>query len=233
MFGNVPKDAVQPDGPARIVPYQLPPCRHVMHASIAPDHSVVGLVRETLLDGQFQGRPKPFPVRGVDRGVELIDGPREGVRLQTQKSARLVVEIAFVLDNVQVPHAHAGRPEREIETGLAFPQRFFAVPFPGLVAKDHDHADHVTRPVHDGGAAVGNGPLGAVPGDEQGVIRQSDDRSDPEDVVYRVLHVKAGSLVDDAEDFLNRSALRFLLQPAGSLFRAPGSSASPFRRGRW
>ena len=66
------------------------------------------------------------------------------------------------------------------------------------------------------GAALSSiGPLGAVPGDQDGVVGQADDRPLAERPGRRALDRPAGRLVDDPEDLLQRPAGGLGLRPAG------------------
>ena len=87
--------------------------------------------------------------------------------------------------------------------------------------------------VPDRGGTVVDGPLGAVLGDQDGVVRQPDDRALLQRTQGRVLDRLAGVLVDDAEHFLERLALGVLVGPARSGLRPPGSGTSPGPRCRW
>ncbi len=84
------------------------------------------------------------------------------------------------------------------------------------VVEDQDHAVHRAVGAADGGGAVVDGPLGAVAGDEHGVVGQPDDDPLAEDAGHGALDRAAVLLVDDPEDLVER--------PAGGLFASPSRS---------
>ena len=59
--------------------------------------------------------------------------------------------------------------------------------------------------------------FGAIAGDEEGVIGESDDGAEAADLVDGVFDRSAGLFVEDGEDFVEGLALRVLLRPAGEL----------------
>ncbi len=71
--------------------------------------------------------------------------------------------------------------------------------------------------IPDRGGAVVNGALLAVPGDQDGVVRQPDDHALLQCPQRRVLDRLAGVLVDDAEHVLQGAARGFLGLPADKL----------------
>ena len=74
------------------------------------------------------------------------------------------------------------------------------------VAEDQDHArEHVAR-VMDGGAAVGDRVCAPVARDQERVVGEPDDVASPDDAPHGALDGRAGALVDDAEDLLDRPA---------------------------
>ena len=68
------------------------------------------------------------------------------------------------------------------------------------VPEDQDGPDDPPGRVPDRGGAVVDGPLGAVPGDQERVVGQADDHALPQRPEGGVLDLPAGLLVDDAED---------------------------------
>jgi hypothetical protein len=85
------------------------------------------------------------------------------------------------------------------------------------VPEDQHAAKDVALVVPDRGGTVVNRALRAVFGDEDGVVRQTNDLALPQRPQGRVLHRLPGRLVDDHEDLLQRCALRLPLPPAGQL----------------
>ena len=87
----------------------------------------------------------------------------------------------------------------------------------GDVAEDHDDAGEFAGLVADGRAAVVDGELGAVFADQDGVVGEADDAVETLDLGDGVFDVLPGGLVDDVEDFLDRTVDGLGLEPAGEL----------------
>ena len=122
------------------------------------------------------------------------------------------------------PPSAAGRPSRPAAmTSVRVPESLLALreDSPGVarslghVAEDHDDADDPPAVVPDRRGAVLDGRLGAVAGDQDGVVGQADDDPLADDPVDRVLGRLPGLLVDDPEDLLDRPARRLSWRPAG------------------
>ena len=84
-------------------------------------------------------------------------------------------------------------------------QRAFGHASFGDVAEDEDDADHFAGAVADGRAAVVNADLGAIPGDEEGVVGQTDDCAEAADLVDGVFNGYPCVLVEDGEDLVEGS----------------------------
>ncbi len=88
----------------------------------------------------------------------------------------------------------------------------------GDVAEDENDADHFAGAVADGGAAVVDADLGAILGDEEGVVGQADDCAEAANLVDRVFNGSACLFVEDGEDVVEGFAFGLGLLPAGELF---------------
>ena len=92
--------------------------------------------------------------------------------------------------------------------------RSACLPF-GDVAEDEDHADDVAPVILDGRGTVVDGPLAAVPGDEEGVVPEPDGQPSLDDLPDRLLDGLPRRLVDDAKDLLDLHPGRVGERPAG------------------
>ncbi len=85
----------------------------------------------------------------------------------------------------------------------------------GDIAENQDDADHAAGAVADRRAAVVDGDLAAVPRDENGVIGEADDGSEPAHLVYRIFDRGSRVFVEDGKDLMQRSGFGLGLPPAG------------------
>ena len=112
-------------------------------------------------------------------------------------------------------HRVADAVERGGEALLALSNCFLRVPVVGHVPEHQHRAAGHASPVSDRRAAVRDRPFGAVARDERGVIGEPDDHALGQHAADRVGCLRAGVLVDDVEDLLDRAANRLLLRPPG------------------
>ena len=96
----------------------------------------------------------------------------------------------------------------DVDEPLALP------PF-GDVAEDEDDADDVAPVILDGRRTVVDGPLAAVPGDEEGMVPEPDGQPPLDDLPDRLLDGLPRRLVDDAKDLLDLHPGRVGERPAG------------------
>ena len=96
-----------------------------------------------------------------------------------------------------------------------------AVPTLGDVAEDEDDADDVAAAIPDGRRTVVDGPLAAVPGDEEGMVPEPDGLPPLDDLPDGLLDGPPRRLVDDAEDPLDLDPGRLGEGPAGEPSRRP------------
>ena len=180
--------------------------------------------------GDGQGDVEPAAVLGHPHRLEVLDPlpaaePRQDLALLVRRSGGMIRVIGWPTASSArvaeeplgpgVPRADdaverladdrvVGRLDdgRQPRLGLLGP------PALGDVAEDQDRPDRGPGLVPDGGGAVVDGPLRPVPGDEDRVVRQPDDRPLPQGAEGGVLDRLAGLLVDDVEDVRQRPAQR-------------------------
>ena len=88
-----------------------------------------------------------------------------------------------------------------------------------LIAENQHDAGQRAAGIEDGRAAVGDGRVASVFGDEHGVVRQPDDDPFARDLARRILDRLARLLVDDVKDFFQRLTARLVQRPAGEFLR--------------
>jgi len=76
----------------------------------------------------------------------------------------------------------------------------------GDVTEYEDDADHFSGSVADGRAAVVDRDFGTIPGDEEGVVGQTDDCAEAADFVDGVFNGCPCFLIEDGEDVVERFA---------------------------
>jgi hypothetical protein len=92
----------------------------------------------------------------------------------------------------------------------------FRPPLFGRIAKHQDDAGNASILVPNGRRAVGNGPLGPVPGDEHGMVAQANDLTFAQGPGDGILDGLATLLLEDAEHRRQRFPMGpVLLRPAG------------------
>ncbi len=126
-----------------------------------------------------------------------------------------------------------GRLEDGAFAGFAGSQLLLGPPLFGHVPEDQHDADELARRVPDRGGAVVNRALRPVLGDQDRVVRQSDDDPFPQHLLHRVLHRLPGLFVDDGEHGLQRLPLRIIQTSTRSSPGPRRSGTSPARGRRW
>ena len=84
-----------------------------------------------------------------------------------------------------------------------------------LIAEHQHHAHDLALFVADRRTAVGDGPLGAVAGDQESMVGEPHDPPLANHAIGGILNLGLGLFVDDVEHLLQRLAQRLRLAPAG------------------
>ena len=149
---------------------------------------------------------------GVELGHRMPDVLVGGVAEHRQLALVGAQDAAIGVDPVQ---ADAGVLEEVAELLLAGPQGLLGAAPLGDVA-EHQHAagDAAVGAAHRRGAVVDR-PLGAVAGDQDGVVGEADDGAFAQRPQGRIVDRLARVLVDDAEDLVEGAAGRVVARPAG------------------
>ena len=95
------------------------------------------------------------------------------------------------------------------------PQLVLGLALPGLVLEDEHHPRRPALGILDRRAAVGNGALDAVTGNQQRVVCQADHQALGQYACHRVLDFLAAVFVDDVEHLRDIPAAGFVLAPSG------------------
>ena len=178
----------------------------VFHRPIV-ERAVAG---DDLLEQRLQCRDVPLPVsQVVDEsafrlgGCDLKGPVERGIR---RPDVKLGVE-----DDERLTH-------RRHDTLGVFPGRLdepLALPTFGDIAKDEDDAHDLASVIVDGGGTVVDGSLAAIPGDEEGMVAESDGKPSLDDDPDRLFDRLSGRLVDDVKDLLDLLSGRLGERPAG------------------
>ena len=96
-----------------------------MYASIRPNRTVLVFIGHILFNGSGQCCLEHLAVVRMYRLVELLFSSIEFSRVDSQKMTDLIVKIAFIFDEINVPHTHLGRSYSKIKPGLVVPQYLF------------------------------------------------------------------------------------------------------------
>ena len=147
-------------------------------------------------------------IKSPDAGKRSVQVLNQGLRAPLQHVCQLV----------GLGQYRAHRRAHRHET-YAFGQLVLGLLSRGDVAEDEDSPGDLSVSVADGRGTVVDGPLGAVPGDQDRVVGQPHDHTLPQCSEGRVLDLRAGLLVDDLENRFQRLALGFLLCPARQVLR--------------
>ena len=196
---------------------------HPVSVHVVPPAHRLRLVHEP---GRLAGRRHP-PVNLEPVGVvvrdQLPDRPAHGVlepgvllerRIRLQEAV-VGGPVVGVVQHLHDAERLVHRLEQGAEPLLARPN-FCLGPLLLADVPKHQHAadDFAVLSPNRGGTVV-DGPLRAVLGDEDGMVRQPDHPPFPQDLADRVLDRRACMLVDDLENDLQRSSHRLVLRPAG------------------
>ena len=95
------------------------------------------------------------------------------------------------------------------------------LPFRRDIPEYQHRTDYPAFSIPDGRPAVGDTPLAAVPGDERGVVGQTDDQAVFHDLGHRIRAGLARAFVDDAENLVEGFALSLFLVPSRQHLRHP------------
>ena len=187
---------------------------------VDPDQAAV-LGEVALVHGPgiaLSGEQAPHALAALSEVVGVRDlGEREARELLGRVTEQVAEGRVHALQ-LLVGRGHAladrGFVEEGPEARLVFKERALCRALIGLVAEDQHHPNDLALSVSDGHAAVGDGPPGAVLGDEQSVVGKAHDLAFVQDEFDRALDRGVGLLVDDLEDRGERLAQRPGLVPA-------------------
>ena len=209
--------------PRRMARSATPPLRdvprddhHAIGPAVAPEDGCDGVLEQPLLalrraEGDLtaggQAGPEDLLTLGVERLHDLggqaqlppvlaphcggIEAQRPGTPVADGHVAALPVH--------EIDVVHRGGEDARQELGLSPDFRLGPLPLADI-SEDQDGPDDPPGRVPDRGRTVVDGPLGAVPGDQDGVVGQADDGPLPQRPEGGVLDLQAGPLVDDTED---------------------------------
>ena len=126
----------------------------------------------------------------------------------------------IAVGHLDLPDVDVRAAQRQFHplVGLAEHLGFLGPPALADVAEDQDDAGDSPAFVEDGGAAVVDRHLAAVPGQERRVVGQPDHRAQAEHLGRGILDRLPGLLVDDVEHLGQRPPDRLRSRPAGQRF---------------
>ncbi len=159
----------------------------------------------------------------IDPLQNMLQGPGFGLGFGHPREVEegLVVEqvVAIVVESEDAGGNGLGNGGVELFAGVQGLQHAVLL---ALVAEHQYHtADGPILAGPDGGAAIGDGMLAAIAGNQQCVVGQPDDLAFRQHQVDRAGDGFPRLLIDDAEDFRHRSAVGLGRGPAGEFLRQP------------